>query len=202
MRPSTAPRWSDWRIGWTVANETAWRKNYQVWMAAVREFALKGGIVTTGDDAGYLYGSFYGFGITRELELMQEAGFHPLEVLKNATANGAKVVGLDDRLGRVRLGYVADLLVVNGNPLEDLRLMNPYGTDLMSYKGKIVNNYSGEIKPGDPDVKLVHGGGIEWTIKDGIPYHVPTLMKEVKDMVTKARAERSRTTTSSQQGGR
>jgi hypothetical protein len=38
----------------------------------------------------------------------------------------------------------------------------------------------------------VHGGGIEWTIKDGIPYHVPTLMKEVKDMVTKARAERKK----------
>ena len=40
---------------------------------------------------------------------------------------------------------------------------------------------------------MVHGGGIEWTIKDGIPYHVPTLMKEVKDMVTKARAERKST---------
>ena len=46
------------------------------------------------------------------------------------------------------------------------------------------------MKPDDPNVKPVHGGGIEWTIKDGIPYHVPTLMKEVKDMVTKARTER------------
>ena len=34
-----------------------------------------------------------------------------------------------------------------------------------------------------------HGGGIEWTIKDGIPWHVPTLMREVRDMVEKARAE-------------
>ena len=40
--------------------------------------------------------------------------------------------------------------------------------------------------------KRGHGGGIEWTIKDGIPYHVPTLMKEVKGMVAKARAERPR----------
>jgi hypothetical protein len=46
------------------------------------------------------------------------------------------------------------------------------------------------VQPGDPHVKVAHGGGIEWTIKDGIPYHVPTLMKEVKDMVTKARAQR------------
>ncbi len=36
---------------------------------------------------------------------------------------------------------------------------------------------------------VVHGGGIEWTIKDGLPYDVPTLMKEVKDMVTKARTK-------------
>jgi hypothetical protein len=100
------------------------------------------------------------------------------------------VLGLDDRLGRIRPGFVADLLVVNGNPLENLRIMNAYGTDLMAYDGKIVNNYSGIVKPGDPKVTMVHGGGIEWTIKDGIPYHVPTLMKEVKDMVTKARADK------------
>ena len=52
------------------------------------------------------------------------------------------------------------------------------------------------VQPGDPHVKLAHGGGIEWTIKDGIPYHVPTLMKEVKDMVVKARTERGRATSS------
>jgi hypothetical protein len=40
---------------------------------------------------------------------------------------------------------------------------------------------------------VVRGGGIEWTIKDGIPYHVPTLLREVREMVSKAR-EASRTT--------
>jgi len=53
-------------------------------------------------------------------------------------------------------------------------------------------------RPGDPKIKFVRGGGIEWTIKDGIPYHVPALMKEVKDMVAKARAERPRQTTAGQ----
>jgi len=48
--------------------------------------------------------------------------------------------------------------------------------------------------PGDPRIKAARGGGIEWTIKDGIPYHVPTLMKEVKAMVDQARAERGRKT--------
>jgi imidazolonepropionase-like amidohydrolase len=191
-KPSTTRHGAFW-IGWTEDQELKWRKNYEVWLATVREFGLKGGIVTTGDDAGYLYGSLYGFGITRELELQHEAGFHPLEVLKHATVNGAKVLGLDGRLGRIRGGFIADLLVVNGNPLENLRILNPYGTPVMTYNGRIVNNYSA-IMPGDPNVKEAHGGGIEWTIKDGIPYHGPTLMKDVKDMVQKARAAAPRTT--------
>ena len=179
-------------IGWTESNEAAWRRDYRVWMDALYEFGRKGGTISTGDDAGYIYGSMYGFGISRELELMHEAGFHPLEVLKFATSGGAKVVGMENKLGRVRLGYIADLLVVNGNPLENLRLMNPYGTDVMSFNGKVVNNYTGGLPFNNDAVKNVHGGGIEWTIKDGIPYHVPTLMKEVKDMVSKARTERAK----------
>jgi hypothetical protein len=187
--PSMTRHGAYW-VGWTNTQEVRWKKNYQVWMAAVREFGLKGGVIGTGDDAGYLYGSLYGFGITRELELHEEAGFHPLEVIRHATSDGAKIVGLADKLGRIREGFVADLLVVNGNPVENLRVLNPYGIDVMTYDGKVVNNYSGFVQPGDPHVKLAHGGGIEWTIKDGIPYHVPTLMREVKDMVAKARAQR------------
>jgi hypothetical protein len=80
------------------------------------------------------------------------------------------------------------------NPLDNLRVLNPYGVDIVTVNGKPTPNYSGLIVPGDPSVKVVHGGGIEWTIKDGIPYHLPTLMKEVKDMVAKARAERQKAT--------
>ena len=98
------------------------------------------------------------------------------------------MIGMEDRLGRVRQGFIADLLVVNGNPIENLRLLNPYGTDVLTYDGKVVDNYSA-INPRDPKAKVARGGGIEWTIKDGIPYHVPTLMKEVKVMVDEARAE-------------
>ena len=104
-------------------------------MDAVREFGRKGGLVTTGDDAGYIY-SMYGFGISRELELHEEAGFQPLEVIEHATWNGAKLLGMEDRLGKVREGFIADLLVVNGNPLENLKLLNPYGTDVMLLNGQ------------------------------------------------------------------
>jgi len=175
-------------LGWTNTQEVRWKKNYQVWMDALKEFGVKGGVITVGDDAGFIY-SLYGFGQVHEMELLEEAGFHPLEVIKMATVNGAKMIGMENKLGRVRQGFIADLLVVNGNPVENLRLLNPYGTDVLTYDGKVVDNYSA-IMPGDPKAKVVHGGGIEWTIKEGIPYHVPTLMKEVKAMVDKARAEK------------
>ena len=63
----------------------------------------------------------------------------------------------------------ADLIVVNGNPLEDLKVLYPTGTEA--------------IRNG----RAVPAGGVEWTIKNGIPYHGPTLLREVKDIVTKAR---------------
>jgi imidazolonepropionase-like amidohydrolase len=178
-------------FGWTSTQESNWRRQYRIWMDAVREFGNKGGLVTTGDDAGYIY-SMYGFGIARELELHQEAGFHPLEVIEHATWNGARLIGMDDRLGKIREGFIADLLVVNGNPLENLKVLNPYGADVMIVNGKPVSNYTA-IGTGDR-VQNVHGGGIEWTIKEGIPYHVPTLMREVKEMVAKARDRRPNTT--------
>jgi hypothetical protein len=117
-------------------------------------------------------------------------------VIEHATWNGAKLIGMEDRLGKVREGFVADLLVVNGNPLENLKLLNPYGADVMLLNGKPAPNYA---PVGSADrVQNSHGGGIEWTIKDGIPYHVPTLMREVKDMVAKARSERRAQTTAGQ----
>ena len=170
-----ADRHGSFFIGWTNTLEARWRQNYRTWMDAVRAFGAKGGLITTGDDAGYIW-SLYGFGLIRELELQEEAGFHPLDVVRHATVNGAALLGLGDRLGRVRPGFVADLIVVNGNPIENLHVLNPAGTDV------------------NRDGRNVHGGGIEWTIKDGIPYHVPTLMNEVRDMVADARRDAGKTT--------
>jgi hypothetical protein len=156
-------------IGWTSTDEAFWKENYRIEMAALREFEKRGGLIGCGEDAGFIY-QMYGFGLIRELELQQEAGFQPLKVIEHATANNAKILGQENRLGRVRAGYAADLLVVNGNPLENLKLLYPTGVDDMR------------------DGKQVHTGGVEWTIKDGIPYHAPTLMAEVRDLVAKARA--------------
>lgn len=158
-------------IGWSSTDEAYWKENYRIWMAALRRFEQLGGTIGVGDDAGFIY-QLYGFGLVREMELHQEAGFHPLKIIQHATGNNAKILGKENELGRIRPGFLADLIVVNGNPLEDLKVLYPTGTDMVK------------------DGKIVHTGGVEWTIKDGIPYHGPTLMKEVREMVAKARAER------------
>ncbi|HZS43992.1 MAG TPA: amidohydrolase family protein [Blastocatellia bacterium] len=170
FRPNPANHGS-YFIGWTSTDEAFWKENYRIWMAALREFDRRGGLIGAGDDAGFIY-QMYGFGLIRELELHQEAGFHPIKVIQHATGNNARILGQEENLGRVRAGYLADLIVVNGNPLENLKVLYPTGVD--------------EIRNG----KTVHTGGVEWTIKDGIPYHGPTLLAEVKEMVAKARAER------------
>ena len=142
-------------------------------MKAVYDFEKKGGLIGTGEDAGFIY-QMYGFGLIRELELHQEAGFSPLKVIQHATSNGAKILGKEDSLGRIRVGYKADLIVVNGNPLENFKVLYPNGTD--------------EVRDG----KVVRGGGIEWTIRDGVPFHVPTLSKEIREMVLNARKGQNR----------
>ncbi|MCA1630325.1 MAG: amidohydrolase family protein [Acidobacteria bacterium] len=158
-------------LGWTSTDETFWKENYRIWMAALKEFDRRGGLVGAGEDAGFIY-QMYGFGLIRELELKQEAGFHTLKVIQQATGNNARILGQEDKLGRVRPGFAADLLVVNGNPLENLKVLYPTGVDVVK------------------DGRQTHTGGVEWTIKDGIPYHGPTLLADVKEMVAKARAER------------
>jgi len=158
-------------LNWTSTDETFWKENYKIWMRALVEFERRGGAIGTGEDAGYIY-RVYGFGLLRELELHQEAGFHPLKVIQHATVNGAKILGQPERLGRVRAGWTADLIVVNGNPLEDLKVLYPGGVERLE-NGKVVRT-----------------GGIEWTIKGGIPYRVPALLADLREIVARARKER------------
>ena len=79
-QPSRAAHGSYW-FDWTTADEVAWKDNYRRWMTFVNEYKNRGGRVCTGSDAGFIY-KLYGFGFIRELELFQEAGFHPLEVVR------------------------------------------------------------------------------------------------------------------------
>ena len=103
---------------------------------------------------------------------MREAGFHPLEIIQSATLNGAEVLGIDHLTGSIELGKLADLIIVDENPLENLKVL--YGT--------------GAIKL-DENNNVSRVGGVKYTIKDGIVYDAKKLLNEVKSMVDLAKKE-------------
>jgi len=81
-----------------------------------REFVKAGGLLIAGLDPTGNGGVVAGFGDLREVELLVEAGFTPVEAIKIATLNGAKFLGEDARIGSIAAGKQADLMVVKGNP--------------------------------------------------------------------------------------
>jgi len=64
---------------------------------------------------------FPGFSLHEELQRFVAAGFTPMEALQTATLNPAKFLGMDDRLGTIEKGKLADLVLLNANPLDDIR---------------------------------------------------------------------------------
>jgi imidazolonepropionase-like amidohydrolase len=81
-----------------------------------RAFVAAGGLLIAGLDPTGNGGVVAGFGDLREVELLVEAGFTPLEAIKIASFNGAKFLGEDARIGSIAIGKQADLMIVKGNP--------------------------------------------------------------------------------------
>jgi imidazolonepropionase-like amidohydrolase len=75
--------------------------------------------VVMGTDAGNI-GTLHGPSVFREMELMLQAGLTPLQVLRAATTHGAKAMHLQGRLGAVAPGMLADLVILDADPLEDI----------------------------------------------------------------------------------
>jgi len=162
---------------WTSWDETAWRNFYRVWMAFLNDYKNLGGRVTVSSDAGYIYNTF-GFSTIEEMELLQEAGFHPLEVIRAATMHGAETLfapkGKPIEFGVVRAGLLADLVIVPEDPIANLKVL--HGT--------------GAVRLNDATGKAERVGGIRWTIKDGIIYDARQLLADVERMVAAQKAER------------
>ena len=154
---------------WGTEQEVAWRANYTKWMSFINEYKNKGGQVGVGEDAGYIY-STYGFGFVQELEMLREAGFSSLEVIRSATLMGAKILGVENETGSIQVGKRADLLIVAENPLANLKTL--YAT--------------GHIKL-SPDNKAVRTKGIETIIRDGIVYDGAALRANIQAEVAGAK---------------
>jgi hypothetical protein len=160
---------------WTTADEIAWRRFYGPFMRLANDYKNMGGRVTAGSDPGYIYQT-WGFSYIQELEMLQEAGFAPLEVIQAATINGAREIfeprGEEPPFGTVRPGMLADLVIVPENPLANLKVL--YGTGHM------------RLNPRTQQVERV--GGVRRTVKDGIVYDAPALLESVARMVEEQRA--------------
>ena len=91
-----------------------WSVMYRKEMEFERAFVKAGGLLLAGIDP--ISGVIAGFGDQREVELLVEAGFTPLEAIKIATLNGAKFLKEDDHIGSLTVGKQADIVIVNGDP--------------------------------------------------------------------------------------
>ena len=162
---------------WTTWDEVAWKNFYRVWMSFLNDYKNIGGRVTVSSDAGYIY-NLYGFSTIEEMELLQEAGFHPLEIFRGATMHGSQAIfdpkGEKIQFGVVRAGMLADLAIVGENPVQNLKVL--YGT--------------GAVRLNDETGRAERVGGILYTVKDGIIYDARQLRKDVEKMVQKQKRER------------
>ena len=102
------------RAGTPRANDFA--QAYKNDLGLERQFVAAGGLLIAGPDPTGNGGTIPGFADQRELELLVEAGFSPLEAIRIGTLNGATYLGLTDRIGSIAPGKDADLVIVKGNP--------------------------------------------------------------------------------------
>jgi hypothetical protein len=176
-QPSRIAHGSYW-FYWTSEDEYHWKRFFQKWMHFLNDYKNAGGIVTTGSDSGFIY-KLYGFDYIRELELLREAGFHPVEVIRSATLFGAEELhgpkGTSIDFGILRPGLKADMVVVDENPLQNLKVL--YG--------------NGTMKLNDDTGAVERIGGIKYTIKDGIVYDAQQMLADVREMVRRAKEARA-----------
>jgi imidazolonepropionase-like amidohydrolase len=174
-QPSRTNHGSYWYY-WTTEDEYHWKNFYRVWMSFLNDYKNRGGRVSVGSDSGFIY-NLFGFGYVQEMELLREAGFHPLEVIRSATLFGAQALhepkGKPIEFGIIRAGLLADLAIVDQNPLENLKVL--FGTGAPR-----LNERTGREE---------RVGGVRYTIKDGIVYDAKRLLADVAAMVERAKAK-------------
>ena len=127
-RQSIAPAgWADYATTRAAIAEHAdaslWPKLFKMELQFEHDFVKQGGVLMAGCDPTGYGGVLPGFGDQRNVELLVEAGFTPLEAIHIATENGARWLGEEAHFGTIAAGKDADLVVIDGNPaakIEDI----------------------------------------------------------------------------------
>ena len=112
-------------------------------------FAKAGGLLLAGLDPTGMGGVIAGFGDQREVELLVEAGFTPVEAIRIATYSGAQYLGELDRIGTIAPGKQADLVVIKGDPsvkIEDIENVETVFKDGIGYdSAKLIESVRGRV---------------------------------------------------------
>ncbi|RAJ11122.1 imidazolonepropionase-like amidohydrolase [Chitinophaga skermanii] len=111
-------------------------KGFEIALQNLKKLYDGGVIIALGTDSGATPVRVQGFSEHLELELMVKAGLLPIDAIKAATQNAAKVLKLDEQFGTIEKGKVADLLILDGNPVEDIK--NTRKINAVYKAGKIV----------------------------------------------------------------
>ena len=96
--------------------DSPWPRLFKMEMEFERAFAKAGGLLVAGTDPTGNGGALAGFGSQRQVELLVEAGFTPLEAIQICTQNGARYLGIEKEVGTIEVGKAADLILVKGAP--------------------------------------------------------------------------------------
>ena len=129
---------------------------FQQRLVELRRFFEAGGadLLIIGTDEPIYTSLLPGFAYHRELEVMEWAGIPAAVVLKAATINGARAMGVDDKLGTIEMGKLADLVIVRGNPLEDITRTRDVDMVIKNgeiYRpGELLSQVRGKIGPASP----------------------------------------------------
>src|ERR1700754_3517732 len=118
-------------------------------MRLERAFVKAGGHLIAGTDPTGGGGVVPGYSNQRQLELLVEAGFTPLEAIRIGTLNGATYLGRDARVGSIAVGKQADLVVVNGDPSRTIADVRKVETVFKQGVGfdpqKLINSVKGRV---------------------------------------------------------
>jgi imidazolonepropionase-like amidohydrolase len=132
-----------------------YQRIYRVKQTTIEPFHAAGGLITLGTDHVSNGNHLPGFGIHREMDVMVRSGISPSETLKIATINGAKALKIDQDHGSIETGKSADLVILKGNPLENIRntrnISHVVKTGVIHDPAKLLASVKGKIGPADED---------------------------------------------------
>jgi imidazolonepropionase-like amidohydrolase len=131
------------------AKDSPWPAAFKKEMEFELAFARAGGLLVAGTDPTGVGGVVAGFGSQREVILLVEAGFTPLEAIQIATANGAQYLNASDRIGTIKAGLQADLIIIAGDPSANINEIEKVETvfkDGIGYdSAKLIESVRGSV---------------------------------------------------------